>query len=156
MLVFDLRTLASTAAQVHDVLPTGDPVWRETDARPTDGVQVTGRLSAAGEGRFYFSGQLSGTAHGECRRCLTEVTVPVSEPAQLIFVEKGTDDLDDPDVFLFDPRANSLDLRPAIREQWLVAAPAFVQCRDECRGLCPTCGADLNAGTCACEPAVSR
>jgi uncharacterized protein len=156
MLVFDLRALASTAAQVHDVLPTDDPVWLETDARPTDGVQVTGRLSAAGEGRFYFSGQLSGIAHGECRRCLTEVTVPVSEPAQLIFVEKGADDLDDPDVFLFDPRANSLDLRPAIREQWLVAAPAFVQCRDECRGLCPTCGADLNAGTCACEPAVSR
>ncbi|HWZ60251.1 MAG TPA: DUF177 domain-containing protein [Gemmatimonadaceae bacterium] len=156
MLVFDLRTLASAAAQVHDVLPTDDPVWTELDNRPVDGVQVTGRLSAAGPGRFYFSGQVSGTARGECRRCLTEVTAPVSESAQLIFVEQGEDDLDDPDVFVFDPRPNVLDLRPAIREQWLVAAPAFVQCRDECRGLCPTCGADLNAGTCACEPAVSR
>jgi len=156
MLVFDLRTLASTAAQVHDTLPTDDPVWQELDTRPVDGVQVTGRLSAAGPGRFYFSGQLAGTARGDCRRCLTEVTVPVSEPAQLIFVEQGEDDLDDPDVFVFDPRPNVLDLRPAIREQWLVAAPAFVQCRDECRGLCPTCGADLNVGACACEPAISR
>jgi uncharacterized protein len=156
MLVFDLRTLATTAAQVDDVLAADDPVWHELDPRPASGLHVTGRLSAAGPGRFYFSGQMAGDARGECRRCLTEVQAPVSEPVHSIFVEQGSDDLDDPDVFLFDPRPNVLDLRPSIREQWLVAAPAFLQCRDECKGLCPTCGADLNAGTCACEPAISR
>jgi uncharacterized protein len=156
MLVFDLRTLASAAAQVHGTVAADDPVWEERDTRPADGVHVTGRISAAGPGRFYFSGQLAGEAVGECRKCLTSVRTPISEPVKSIFVEQGSDDLDDPDVFVFDPRTNVLDLRPSVREQWLVAVPPFVQCRDECKGLCPTCGADLNAGACACEPAISR
>ena len=58
---------------------------------------------------------------------------------------------DDPDVYVFDPRSNELDLRPAVREQWLLIVPAFVECRENCLGLCPTCGADLNAGPCGCE-----
>ena len=43
-------------------------------------------------------------------------------------------------------------MRPALREQWLLAVPAFAQCRVDCKGLCPTCGADLNAGACDCAP----
>ena len=46
--------------------------------------------------------------------------------------------------------ARSLDLRPAVREEWLLAAPAFVLCREDCKGLCPRCGADLNEGPCSC------
>jgi uncharacterized protein len=155
MLVFELRSLASTAAQVDDVLPSDDPVWEEGDIIPPGGVHVTGRLSAAGVvgDRFYFSGHLSGEVVGECRRCLTEARASATEDAQLLFVEEGADDLvDDPDVFLYDPRSPGLDLRPAIREQWLLAAPKFVQCQPDCKGLCPTCGTDLNAGPCACEP----
>lgn len=154
MLVFDLRELSSGAATVDDVLESGDPVWQEHDKIPVAGVRVTGRLSSAGSGRYYFSGRVAGTVHGECRRCLTDVNVDVQEPAQFVFAEDGADDLEDPDVFVFDPRENGLDLRPAVREQWLLAAPAYVQCREDCRGLCPTCGADLNAGTCSCEPAT--
>jgi uncharacterized protein len=156
MLVFDLRTLASAAAQVDGSVAVDDPVWQERDSRPADAVHVTGRLSAAGPERFYFSGHLNGVAKGECRRCLTDVRTPVSEDMHAIFAEAGSDDLDDPDVFVFDPRTNVLDLRAAVREQWLLGVPPFVQCRDECKGLCPTCGADLNAGACACEPAISR
>jgi uncharacterized protein len=81
------------------------------------------------------------------------VEVPVSERAQWLFAESGIDDADDdPDVYLFDPRARELDIRAAVREQWLLSAPAFVECRDECAGLCPACGADRNAGPCGCPP----
>ncbi len=151
MLVYDLRDLATAAIVVDDELPPTDPVWEEHDDVPPKGVHVTGRLSAAGPGRFYFSGHVAGTDTGECRRCLEDVETPVDERVQLLFAESGADDTDDPDVYVFDPRSYELDLRPAIREQWLLAAPAFVQCRDECAGLCPTCGADLNAGPCGCE-----
>ena len=43
-------------------------------------------------------------------------------------------------------------MRPAIREAWLLAAPTFVQCREDCKGLCPTCGTDWNVADCDCEP----
>ncbi len=154
MLVFDLRDLASAAAAVDDVLPSSDAVWEESDRRPTDGVQVKGRLSSAGPGRFYFSGRITGTVQDRCRRCLQDVNAAVDERVQLVCAEMGEETTDDPDVFEFDPRTHELDLRPAIREQWLLSAPAFVQCRDDCAGLCASCGADLNAGPCGCPPAV--
>jgi len=151
MLVFDLRSLASAAITVDDVLSTDDGVWTATDHKPAAGVRVTGRMSSAGPGRFYFSGQIAGTVHDDCRRCLRDVEARVGERVQLVFAESGADDTDDPDVYVFDPRTHELDMRPAVREQWLLAVPAFVQCREDCAGLCATCGADLNAGPCGCE-----
>jgi len=154
MLVFDLRSLSSAAATVNDVLPATDPVWESGDRRPMAEVRVTGRLSSAGPGRFYFSGSIAGVVHDECRRCLQEVETPVGERVQLVFTEMGQDDADEPDVYEFDGRTHELDLRPAIREQWLLIVPSFAQCRVDCAGLCPSCGADLNAGPCGCAPAI--
>lgn len=152
MLSYDIRSLASRAVEVDGTLAADDPVWRDDDVRPSGPVHVVGRLSAAGPDRYYFSGHLEGEAAAECRRCLTDVSVSVAEDVQLLFVEEGTEGDDDPDVFVIDARAHELDMRPALREQWLLAVPAFVQCRDDCKGLCPTCGADLNAGACDCAP----
>lgn len=155
MLSFDIRALESQAIQVDDGLAPDDPVWVEGDPVPDGPVRVRGRLSTAGAGRFYFSGDLSGRLSASCRRCLTDVASDVEErDVHLIFVESDDDEAaGDPDVYLLDPRAHELDLRPAIREHWLLSAPGFVECRPDCKGLCPTCGADLNAGTCDCAPA---
>jgi len=152
MLSFDIRSLASKAVHVDGALTADDPVWREEDPRPSRPVHVVGRLSAAGVGRYYFSGHLDGEVAGECRRCLTDVTTAIDEDVQLLFVEADTEGAEDPDVFVIDPRAHELDLRPALREQWLLAVPALVECRADCKGLCPTCGTDLNAGDCDCAP----
>jgi uncharacterized protein len=46
----------------------------------------------------------------------------------------------------------TVDVTPDIREDVLLAVPAYPVCRDECRGLCPTCGKNLNSGSCACPP----
>jgi len=154
MLSFDIRSLASQAVHVDGNLAADDPVWQDDDIRPSEPVHVVGRLSSAGPDRYYFSGRFEGRTAGECRRCLIDVTAPVAENFQLLFVEAETEGADDPDVYVVDPRAHELDLRPALREQWLLAVPAFVQCRDDCKGLCPTCGADLNAGACDCAPAT--
>jgi uncharacterized protein len=152
MLSFDIRSLASKAVPVDGVLAADDPVWQEGDPRPSTPVHVTGRLSTAGPGRYYFTGHLDGEAAAECRRCLTDVSVSISENVQLLFVDSDTEGADDPDVFVVDARAHELDLRPALREQWLLAVPAFALCRDDCKGLCPTGGADWNTGACDCAP----
>jgi uncharacterized protein len=78
----------------------------------------------------------------------------VSEDAHFIFSSEGEDASDDPDVYPFDPNAHSLDLRPAVRELWLLSAPEFALCKEDCKGLCATCGTDLNQGACDCAPAA--
>ena len=46
----------------------------------------------------------------------------------------------------------TVDVTPDIREDILLAMPAYPVCREACRGLCPHCGANLNGGTCSCPP----
>ncbi len=153
MLSYDIRSVEGKAVPVQGALTADDPVWQEGDVRPVGAVEVTGRLSAAGQGTLYFSGHLSGEAQAECRRCLADVVVPVSDEVAVVFAEADAEGADDPDVYPLDPQAGALDLAPAVREQWLLSVPAYVLCREECQGLCPTCGADRNAGPCACaEP----
>lgn len=150
-LSFDRSSLEKQAARVDGRLKSDDPIWEQGDTRPATDLAVTGRLSAAGEGRFYFSGRFEGTVDTECRRCLKAVSPSVFEELHLVFADAGDDEADDSDVYLIDPRSDQVDLRPAIREEWLLAAPAFALCREDCKGLCPRCGADLNLGSCACE-----
>lgn len=153
MLCFDIRSLEARAASVDGLLAADDPVWEADDARPVPpGVHVVGRLSSASSGRFYLSGHFEGVAATTCRRCLVEVQAPVSEDVHLLFAESDVDEADEDDVVPMPPGARELDLRPALREEWLVSVPAFVLCREECQGLCPQCGTDRNTGRCNCAP----
>ncbi len=155
MLSYDLRSLDSQPVQVSGALAPDDPVWEEGDPRPAAPVNVTGRLSQAGPGKFYFHGQLSGEMNAECRRCLTDVGENVEGEMHLIFAEQDDPDAaDDPDMYLIEERSAELDLRPALREQWLLFAPAFSQCSEDCKGLCPTCGTDRNVSSCDCAAHV--
>jgi uncharacterized protein len=156
MLSFDIRTLESTAAQVDADRPADDPIWIAADTRPLDAVHVEGRFSSAGSGRFYLSGRFSGAVKLDCRICLTEVSRQVSEDAHFLFAPADDPTTEgDPDVFTYDPGAHKLDITPAVREGWLLSVPAFVDCREDCKGLCLKCGADLNDGPCECEPVTT-
>ena len=158
MLSFDVRSLESHAVVVDEELSADDPVWESGDTKPVNAARVTGRLSAAGPGRFYWHGRIEGDVALECNRCLAGTTAHVRDETHLIFAESGGEETDDPDVYQLDPRETELDLRPALREQWLLAAPTFALCREDCKGLCAHCGADLNAGDheCANEQADPR
>jgi uncharacterized protein len=154
MLSFDIGGLEEHAARVDGFLAVDDAVWQDGDPRPASPVHATGRLSRAGAGRFYWSGRIEGTVIGSCRRCLTTLSAPVREDVHFIFAETDDAEAEDPDVFALPAGARQIDLRPAIREQWLLSAPSFALCREDCKGLCARCGADLNAGDCSCEPDV--
>ena len=156
MLSFDIRSLTEHAVTVDDELSPDDPVWVAGDLTPSGPIRVRGRLSPAGSSQFYWHGTIEGDVALPCRRCLGDASGHVSEEAHLIFAEAGTEGLeDDPDVYLLDERKAELDLRPALREQWLLHVPGFAVCRDDCKGLCPTCGADLNVEPCACASSAA-
>lgn len=83
-----------------------------------------------------------------CRRCLVEVsgiaTVDVDELYQI--------ELTDEDAY---PIENGqLDLTPMVRELALIELDAEQVCRDDCAGLCPSCGIDRNTDSCECDTTV--
>ena len=156
MLSFDISALEQHAIAVDDVLGPEDPIWQEGDPVPSAPLRVTGRLSTAGPGRYYWHGRIEGDVGMACRRCLSDAGAHVAGDEHIIFVDADDEEADNPDVYPLDPRAEELDLRPAVREQWLLSVPAYVLCRDDCKGLCPSCGADLNRGACTCPPQETR
>lgn len=154
MLSFDVRELAQHAVPVSGSLPPEDPIWQDVDVAPSGAVLVSGRLSAAGEGRYYWKGRFDGTSAQDCRRCLEPVVVAVSEEFRALFAESDAEEVDDPDVYAVNMTSSTLDLRPAVREHWMLNAPRFALCREDCRGLCPVCGENRNFTECGCSPSA--
>jgi uncharacterized protein len=96
-------------------------------------------------------GTMDGDVEAGCRRCLREVVVPVREEFALLF-RRGVSEFDaeDSEIYPLPEKARELDLGPALREQLLLAVPQFVSCSEDCKGLCPHCGTNLNDATCNC------
>src|SRR5467141_282214 len=154
MLRVDLRELArGGAVETQGELEQDDPALEGVDISLRDPVSVTGRLQSIGEGRFYWQGTARTVVEGECRRCLTPVATPLQWEIGAMFTQ-DPEAQDDPDSYPVAPDATEIDLTPAVREELALAVPRYVLCRDDCRGLCPQCGQDLNAEACACTPAT--
>ncbi|HEV8263669.1 MAG TPA: DUF177 domain-containing protein [Gemmatimonadales bacterium] len=153
MLRVDLRELGLGPVDTRGELGQADPLLAGLDVALREPVAVGGRLQATGEGRFYWHGTLRTVMAAECRRCLTPITVPVTAQIGALFTQDA-DALEDPDSYPLPPDATEIDLTPAVREELILAVPQYVLCREDCRGLCPRCGEDLNAGPCGCAPAA--
>jgi len=93
-----------------------------------------------------------------CSRCLGSFTTPLlvdieEEYFPRINIVTGANLPlpDEPGCFTIDEH-NMLDLTEAIRQYALISLPVKPLCREDCAGLCPTCGCNLNEVTCACPP----
>ena len=93
-------------------------------------------FTVKGEGHVVFSGQ--------CDRCLEQYTKPFSFSFEERFVREETDE----ESYFY--CGDELDIEQAFMDNMLLSMPMINLCREDCRGLCPTCGANLNHGTCRC------
>lgn len=155
MLLVDLRDLQRGPVETVGEVAADDETLAGLDLALTRPLRVTGRLQATGDGELFWRGEVSGEVEGACRRCLAEVTRPVRARFDALF-STDPDAADDPSVYPLAPRATHVDLRPVVREEVALAVPAYLLCREECAGLCPRCGADLNQGPHQCAAAESR
>ena len=111
MLSFDIRSLEQHGVAVDGVLSPDDDIWQADDPRPSGPLHVTGRLSTAGAGRYYWHGRIEGDVVMPCRRCLNDASAHVSGEEHVIFVDADDEEADNPDVYALDARADEIDLR---------------------------------------------
>ena len=128
------------------------------------------------EGPISVTGTLEGTAIRQCVRCLVEYSDPLfvtlyaeylpqaGAATKPVPAEQGrksarrqaqpvesVDEADEEDeVYWY--QGDHLDLVPMVREQVILAAPMQPVCREDCLGLCPQCGQNLNERRCGCPP----
>ncbi len=126
--------VACTAAE----LGIGDP--RVAASAP---VTATIHVESLSDG-VVVSGVVEAPWHDTCRRCLAEIDRVARAEVRDLFQIVVTD----PDAFPV--VGDQIDLADLVRETVHLELPLAPLCRDDCAGICPTCGVDRNIEACTC------
>jgi uncharacterized protein len=133
---------------------------REMRRGPIPGLAVTGGAVPAGaevavdvvlelvDGGIVATGSVVAPYVGECRRCLGPVYGTIEADVREVYQPNVTPEEAEE---IYPLLGDQLDLEPLARDAVLLELPLAPLCREGCLGLCPTCGANLNEGSCACR-----
>ncbi|PZA06590.1 MULTISPECIES: DUF177 domain-containing protein [unclassified Meiothermus] len=143
---------AESRGEMQGAIHAGEERF-ELDGRTLWKTSVT----ALGDGEFWLSGEIAGKVVMECARCLEPTPAAVRAYFQhMLRYEPGRDQVelieeDEEEIYLFGHP--DLDLSPFLCEAYITAMPFTVLCKEDCKGLCPVCGANRNVLDCGHEPA---
>ncbi len=144
----------------EDLRPKGSP------RSSLNEVVISGTISPMSS-EYLFTGTLSGLFERPCDRCLEPAQKTVELEVTWLFesglenhsiegvVEYTEEDAFDEDVEgqrLRFFEGDCLDLAPHVWEEMVLADPSKFYCSEDCKGLCPHCGTNLNQGACSCAP----
>lgn len=113
--------------------------------------------------RVLVKGKWRADLQGECSRCLEQFNYYLEESFQEEFTQlqgpslsleeqrgpAGGLELEEGEKFVF--RGETLDLSEYFRQLFFMSQPLKILCSEDCRGLCPICGADKNREQCNCR-----
>jgi len=161
--------IKETSKLVHHYIPVEDipeeGLSVAYDDMP-DLLDVTGELTAEGpihgsafirkvDSEVYLTGDIEARLALPCDRCLAVYGEPVAASFSYVLVQEPEESgaekaIREPDVEVTPFDGSRIPIADIFREQLLLNVPFRRLCREECRGLCPGCGANLNSETCAC------
>ena len=104
------------------------------DVHPEDPIIVSSAITKA-DRELVVQADIRGSLQLSCGRCLAAFTLPLHAAATLSYEVAPTD---------------VVDTTEDIRQEILLAYPMVPVCRDDCKGLCLSCGKNLNQGVCGC------
>ena len=107
-------------------------------------ISVSGTSILQGDD-VYVDGTIKCKIVGECARCLKKVEREWSCDFSVVYAVVRQDE----DDYLY--KNGRVDLTPAVEDAILTSIPTVIYCKDDCLGLCPKCGKDLNDGPCNCK-----
>ncbi len=97
--------------------------------------------------------KISAAGEFPCDRCLNVFRQGLSAGYSMVYVFDELDAVTYPpeEVRVVHRDVSTIDLTDDVREMILLSVPLKLLCREDCRGLCVSCGADLNTTTCDCR-----
>ena len=145
---------------VNQTLRIARPIAMGAGRQPAEGVNYAKPVDVdftvtVKDGELKLVGRFSTVLMETCHRCLARFEKRLDQEVDLLFIprERMPDEID---VELADEDMNiasyvdTVDLAQVIDEQVALALPMKILCSEECRGICPTCGKELNQGKCDC------
>ena len=106
-------------------------------------IKVFGRLEVISGGTVYVDGEINFLLKGACSRCLEEAVKEMVVPFSETF--------DKEDEMAYEIMNDKVDLTKMVNDVVIVEMPYSLLCKEDCKGLCPVCGKNLNKETCNCK-----
>ncbi|MCF8240022.1 MAG: DUF177 domain-containing protein [Melioribacteraceae bacterium] len=114
-------------------------------------VKVDGRMDKASH-QIYLDCEVLSEAKFICDRCAEEYIEHLANNFQLIYlISRSEEENEDENVYFINPETTKINISGDVIEFVKLSVPMKKLCRDDCKGLCPKCGTNLNHGTCDCE-----
>ena len=151
----ELENLERGSGSFAHIYRPDELAFDEHDLRLLEPVSVAGRIRRR-DGEVELGGKLATKVAVPCGRCLKSVELPI----EVEFSERFTpavawkDDeqhelqQEDLDLAVYD--GDGIELDDLVREEIILAMPGHTLCQEQCQGLCPSCGTDLNVSSCDC------
>jgi DUF177 domain-containing protein len=153
----DLKDLGSEKVSLRISLQPGEIDFSADAVQQVGPLICSGEVERAGD-EIRIAGSLQTMIEANCSRCLEPARVEVSRQFDLFFRERDEQmfdedeevELDEEDTTTAFFTGTQLAIGDVLREQVLLALPMKILCTPDCKGLCPTCGTNLNLNTCNC------
>jgi len=101
---------------------------------------------------IYVRAQISAIAKLVCDRCLEDYEWPLQEAIDIVCTtDPGLAKNDEDDVYFITDAMKEVDITESIRQSLIIALPQKKLCQNNCKGLCPQCGTNLNLASCQCK-----
>ncbi len=105
---------------------------------------------------IFIKGKLDAIINSYCSRCLEDVSLPIGGDFTYTLVPAKAETREDleltaEELEICHYQGDFIDLTSIIREQIILQIPIKILCKEECRGLCPRCGNNLNTSSCNCH-----
>lgn len=117
------------------------------DAELQGPITIEGTLANGGD-VLLLTATENFTVRGTCARCLKDVVLDLTAKVDERYYPEGTPGLEE-DAFTY--KFDVVDVTDALRESLLLAIPARMLCKPDCKEICPVCGADRNVTECHCD-----
>jgi uncharacterized protein len=149
-LTIELRRVAEAAIERSVRLPAAAALVTGGEFAFVEPPTVSFVAQASASGGIQVRGELDALVRLTCRRCLAEYEEGFVVPLDFRLQPGLEPDAEDEGVFALRPDGDVVDIGSMVREELSLAMPEFPECQAECRGLCPSCGVNLNEATCEC------
>jgi uncharacterized protein len=166
-MLIEIRELEAHALDFEERIAPG-VIDFGADVRQSSDLNTAGRAQLVREyhgkhqliNDIRIAGDLRSKFELSCARCLEPIRQDISRKFDLLYRPQGSDagkeemsvTAAEAEVAYY--QGEGLLLEDVLREQVLLAVPLKAICREDCRGLCPHCGQNLNQGQCTCAEPV--
>ncbi len=143
--------ISNLSEGVHEYQFEENPSTIELDERFSKPVLVQVELEKRRR-QLFLTGHIKTSGRFACDRCCDDFGKDIGIDYRMTYVYDMNDagDTDKDELTVIQTSTNEIDIDEDVREYTLLAVPLKLLCRENCAGLCSTCGANLNKETCSC------